>query len=92
MIVWLRCSRRSRIAAARTSSPNTAPHLRDELVGRDECACLLISLRHELKEEMSTAALEGQIAEFVDHEELGLRVKAKSFVEMAFSLCTGECR
>src|SRR5712691_4845250 len=64
--------------------------LPDELVGGDEKAALLVAASDELEEEMRRSLLEGQIAELVDDQELGLGVEGELVGELAVELGAGE--
>src|ERR1700759_557306 len=70
-------------------SEHRAP-LRDELIGRDERARLLVAPCNEREEEMGAASLERQVPEFVDQEQFRLRVEAQPFFEIAFGFRAGE--
>jgi len=56
------------------------------LVRRDQQAPTLVATRHELKEEMGTASLEGQVAELVDDEELRFAVEGEPLRELPLAL------
>jgi|RhiMethySRZTD1v2_1073278.scaffolds.fasta_scaffold30384_6 hypothetical protein len=60
--------------------------LRDELIGGDEQAPALVAPGHQLKEEVGAAALEWQIPELVDDQELRLAEKHQSVRELALGL------
>src|SRR2546427_727942 len=64
--------------------------LTDKLVGGDEKAALLVAASDELEEEMRRSLLEGQIAELVEDEELGLGVESELVGELAIELGAGE--
>ena len=68
-MVWLWWSRRSRMVAVRTSSPNRSR--RCPTRGRVEGAAAFGPPGDELEGQASPALIEWQVAELVDHEQLG---------------------
>jgi hypothetical protein len=62
----------------------------DRAVAGDQQAAALIAPRDELEEEMRGVTLEGQVAEFVDHEQLGLGVEGEPVLKPAFDMGLGE--
>ena len=66
--------------------------LADGLVRRDEEAAPLVAPRDELEEQVRSALLEGQVAELVDDQQLGLREERELRVERAVGLCARERR
>ena len=64
--------------------------LRHELIGGDEQAAALVAARDELEEEMGAAALERQVAELVDDQQLRLAVKQQAVGELPLGLGFGQ--
>jgi len=78
-------SRRSRIAAATTGSPNISPHSFTELFVVIIVATL-VAAGDELEEEIGGVLLERQIAELVDNQQLRPGVVAEPLFEPSFGL------
>src|SRR4030095_13641488 len=66
------------------------PPLGHHLVGGDQETATLVSTRHELKEEVSAASLEWEIAELVDDQTLRLAEKHQAVGELPLGL--GSCQ
>lgn len=67
---------------ATTGPPNTVPHSpTHRAVAGHEQAAALVAARDELEEQARRVRLEGQVAEFVHHQQLGLGVEGQAVVE-----------
>ena len=64
--------------------------LRDGLIGGDEHAASFVASADELKNQVSGLLLEGEVAQFVDDEQLGLGVERDLVGEFALRLRTRE--
>ena len=78
------------MAVATTGSPKTSPPLAERAIGGDQQAAALVAPRDALEEQVGGVGLEGQVAELVDDQQLGLGVEGQSFLQAAFGVALGQ--